>query len=129
MFLFDKRGKDVALANLESAFGNSRTAAEKRRIAVGSYRTFARTMLELFWSPNLSESVKQNIAHVEGIEDSCHKDRRQAVVYLCLHYSNFEWLSQFSAYSVGNVRSSPSDSKIRSLAAFSTVCAAVQDTV
>ena len=102
VFLFDKRGKDVALANLESAFGNSRTAAEKRRIAVGSYRTFARTMLELFWSANLSESVTQNIAHVEGIEDSCHKDRRQAVVYLCLHYSNFEWLSQFSAYSVGN---------------------------
>ena len=91
VFLFDKRGQDVALANLEAAFGNSRTPAEKRRIAVGSYRTFARTMLELFWSPNLSESVTQSIAHFEGIEDSCHKDRRQAVVYLCLHYSNFEW--------------------------------------
>ena len=78
VFLFDKRGKDVALANLESAFGNSRTPAEKRRIAVGSYRTFARTMLELFWSPNLSESVTQSIAHFEGIEDSCHKDRRSS---------------------------------------------------
>jgi KDO2-lipid IV(A) lauroyltransferase len=102
VFLFDKRGKDVALANLDSAFGSSRTPAEKRRIAVGSYRTFARTMLELFWSPNLSESVTQSIAHFEGIEDSCHRDRHQAVVYLCLHYSNFEWLSQLSAYSIGN---------------------------
>jgi Kdo2-lipid IVA lauroyltransferase/acyltransferase len=103
VFVFDKRGKDVALANLDSAFGNSRTPAEKRRIAVASYRTFARTMLELFWSPNLSESVARGIARFEGLElDSCHKDRRQAVVYLCMHYSNFEWLSQFSAYSIGN---------------------------
>ena len=92
-------------------------------------RTFARTMLELFWSSNLSESVARGIARFEGLElDSCHKDRRQAVVYLCMHYSNFEWLSQFSAYSIGN---GPviSGSKIRSLAAFSTVCAPVRDTV
>ena len=92
VFLFDKRGKEVAVANLDAAFGNSRTPAEKRQIAVGSYRTFARTMLELFWSPNLSESVARGIARYEGLElDSCHKDARQAAVYLCLHYSNFEW--------------------------------------
>ncbi len=93
----------MALANLDAAFGDSRTPAEKRRIAVGSYRTFARTMLELFWSPNLSESVARRIARFEGLElDSCHKDPRQAAVYLCLHYSNFEWLSQFGAYTVAN---------------------------
>ena len=34
--------------------------------------------------------------------DSCHKDARQAAVYLCLHYSNFEWLSQFGAYTIAN---------------------------
>ena len=103
VFVFDKRGKGVAMANLDAAFGNSRTPAEKRRIAVGSYRTFARTMLELFWSPNLNESVARGIVRYEGLElDSCHKDWSQAVVYLCLHYSNFEWLSQLSAYSIGN---------------------------
>ena len=105
VFYFDKRGKEVALANLDAAFGNSRTPAEKRRIALGSYRTFARTMLELFWSPNLSESVARGIVRYEGLElDSCHKDTRQAVIYLCLHYSNFEWCSQFCAYAVGNFR-------------------------
>ena len=103
VFAFDKRGREVALANLDSAFGDARTRQEKRRIAVGSYQTFARTMLELFWSPNLSERVARGIVRFEGLEqDSCHADSRQSGVYLCLHYSNFEWLSQFAAYSVAN---------------------------
>jgi Kdo2-lipid IVA lauroyltransferase/acyltransferase len=103
VFAFDKRGKEVALANLNAAFGDSRTPAEKRRIAVGSYRTFARTMLELFWSPNLSEPVARRIARFEGLDlDGCHTDPQQPAVYLCLHYSNFEWLSQFGAYTVAN---------------------------
>ncbi|HEY5769656.1 MAG TPA: hypothetical protein VIS71_07410, partial [Terrimicrobium sp.] len=103
VFFFDKRGKEVALANLDAAFGNARPPEEKRRIAAGSYRTFARTMLELFWSPNLNERVARRIARFEGLElDSCHKDARQAAVYLCLHYSNFEWLSQFGAYTIAN---------------------------
>ncbi len=99
VYFFDKRGREVALANLDAAFGSSRTAPEKHRIARGSYQTFARTMLELFWSPNLSESVARSIAQFKGLElDSCHSDPRQPTVYLCLHYSNFEWLSQFAAY-------------------------------
>jgi KDO2-lipid IV(A) lauroyltransferase len=103
VFAFDKRGREVALANLDSAFGDSRSRKEKRRIAVGSYQTFARTMLELFWSPNLSEPVARGIARFEGRElDSCHTDPRRPVVYFCLHYSNFEWLSQFGAYTLSH---------------------------
>jgi lauroyl/myristoyl acyltransferase len=103
VFAFDKRGREVALANLDAAFGDSRTIREKRRIALGSYQTLARTMLELFWSPNLTESVACRIARFEGLDlDPCHKDPRQAAVYLCLHYSNFEWLSQFGAYTIAN---------------------------
>ena len=102
-YFFDKRGKEVALANLDAVFGSSRTSAEKHRIAEGSYQTFARTMLELFWSPNLSESVARSIAQFKGLElDSCHTDPQQPAVYLCLHYSNFEWLSQFCAYAIAN---------------------------
>lgn len=103
VFAFDRRGREVALANLDVAFGDTRTPAEKRLIAAGSYQTFARTMLELFWSPNLNEAVARRIARFEGLErDSCHTDPRQPAVYLCLHYSNFEWLSQFGAYTVAN---------------------------
>ena len=65
----------------------------------GVIRRSRERMLELFWSPNLTESVARRIARFEGLDlDPCHKDPRQAAVYLCLHYSNFEWLSQFGAY-------------------------------
>ena len=91
VFALDKGGREVALANLDSAFGDSRSRKEERRIAVGSYQTFARTILELFWSPNLSESVTRGITCFEGLElDSCHRDPRQSAVYLCFHYSNSE---------------------------------------
>lgn len=103
VYFFDRRGREVALANLEAAFGDSLTTARKRQIACRSYQTFARTMLELFWSPNLDADSAARIATFEGLEhDPCHHDPQQAVVYLCLHYSNFEWLSQFGAYSIGN---------------------------
>ena len=80
----------MALANLDSAFGDSRTRKEKRRIAVGSYQTFARTMLELFGPLILANLSPAVIHRFEGLElDPCHADPRQSAVYLCLHYSNF----------------------------------------
>jgi lauroyl/myristoyl acyltransferase len=56
------------------------------------------------WSPNLRESVAREIARFEGLElDTCHTDPRQSAVYLCLHFSNFEWLSQFGAYIIAKI--------------------------
>jgi Kdo2-lipid IVA lauroyltransferase/acyltransferase len=103
VYVLDRRGREVALANLDAAFGDRFTPHRKKQIARGSYQTFARTMLELFWSPRLNAGVAARIATFEGLEkDPCHHDPKQAVVYLCLHFSNFEWLSQFAAYSIGN---------------------------
>lgn len=93
-YLVDARGRKVAMANLDAAFGDSFTPARKRRIARGSYQTFARSMLELFWAPNLTKENSDRLVHEEGLAlSSCHKDPSQPVIYVCLHYSNFEWLS------------------------------------
>lgn len=100
---FDPCGRRVAHANLDAAFGDKFSPARKKQIVRGSYQTFARTMLELFWSPNLNREVCDHIATYEGLElDACHFDRSQAVIYLCLHYSNFEWLSQFGTHIMGD---------------------------
>jgi len=97
----DKRGRQVARANLDTAFGDKYTPKEKARIAERSYQTFARTMLELFWAPNLSPERFQQLAVVEGLDHpSGHKEIGKPVIYLCLHYSNFEWMSLISAYIV-----------------------------
>src|SRR5881409_908608 len=52
--LIDRPGRKVGLANLECAFGNSYSPAERRRILRESYQCFAQTMLELIWSPRLN---------------------------------------------------------------------------
>jgi lauroyl/myristoyl acyltransferase len=103
VYLVDSRGRRVAQANLDAAFGDKFTPERKKQIARGSYQTFARTMLELFWSPKLNREVCAKIATYEGLDlDDCHFDKSRPVVYLCLHYSNFEWLSHFGAYMIEN---------------------------
>lgn len=101
---FDWRGRRVAQANLDAAFGDTFSRARKKQIARGSYQTFARTMIELFWSPNLTREFVASILDPVGVDvHPCHGDPNQAVIYLCLHYSNFEWLSQFSPYYISSV--------------------------
>lgn len=102
IYHLDRRNIAVARANLDCVFGESKTPAEKRRIACDAYRTFARTMLELFWAPNLNEKLLRELVVMEGLEDHpCHRDPRRPVIYFCLHYSNFEWLSLMGPYFVG----------------------------
>lgn len=97
----DKRGRAVALANLDAAFGDSFTLRRKREIARDSYRVFARTMLELFWSRNFTEDFAKRMIVCEGLDhDPCHTDDKTAAVYPCLHFSNFEWLGQYCAYAI-----------------------------
>lgn len=87
----DRRGRAVAHANLDAAFGTL-SLAEKNRITRASYRGFARTMLELLWSPNLTPAVFEKIVSVEGPGTTLKPS--QSAIYICLHASNFEWFSQ-----------------------------------
>lgn len=97
----DHRGREVAMANLESAFGDTLSEGERARIARRSYQTFARTMLELFWSPNLNEESLKKIARIEGLDQECFRNPDRPVILLCLHASNFEWLSQAMVPTIG----------------------------
>lgn len=100
-FLLDKRGRNVALANLENVFRGDKTDGEIRRIAKDSYRQFARTMLELFWAPNLRRDNYRKYVDVEGYErvrEVCRDGK--GAIGVCLHYGNFEWLSIISGFEV-----------------------------
>ena len=50
----DRPGRRVALSNLEAAFGDRFSAAERARITRESYQQFAATMIDLFWSPRIN---------------------------------------------------------------------------
>lgn len=99
VYLVDGRGRRVAEANLTCALGDF-PPGERARIVRQSYQGFARTMLELMWAPNLTREVLHKYATVEGL-DGNPAAPDQPTIYLCLHASNFEWLSLALSYEVG----------------------------
>ena len=101
MCRLDRRGRTVAIANIEAAFPGKYSLQEKHKIARASYGTFARTMFELFWAPNLTEDFLSKHVTSEGFEvDTCRKDPNKAAIYACLHFCNFEWLGLAGAYTI-----------------------------
>jgi KDO2-lipid IV(A) lauroyltransferase len=89
-FALDKRGREVSLANIEAALGEAHTPAQRVEIIRKSYQYFARTMVDLFWTPRLNpENVGQYIKH-EGGEIMREIQGRPAVVTLS-HKAGFEW--------------------------------------
>ena len=53
-FHLDSKGRAVALANLQAAFGEERDLAARKVIARRSLQLFGRSFLELFWSARLN---------------------------------------------------------------------------
>ena len=51
----DRQRFQVALSNLDVAFGDRFSAKERRKIARESFQHFGRTMVDLLWSPRLSQ--------------------------------------------------------------------------
>ncbi|MBE2204904.1 MAG: lysophospholipid acyltransferase family protein [Chthoniobacterales bacterium] len=97
----DPRGRAVAHENIEAAFPGKYSPAQKIRIARGSYITFARTMFELFWAPNLNEKFFEEHVIFEGWDgDYVRKDPSRPAIYACFHYGNFEWLALAGSYTI-----------------------------
>src|SRR5256885_2235730 len=67
-FRIDRRGREVALANLAAAFGEGMSEAERQRVACGSYQTFARTMLDLFWAQRINRKNASHFIRLENAE-------------------------------------------------------------
>ena len=90
----DRPGRRVALGNLECAFGATMAPARKRQLVGESYRHFARTMTDLFWSPRLTRenySRYIDVVNLDVVEAEMKKGN--GIVFACCHYSNFEWVA------------------------------------
>ena len=92
--LFDRRGWRVALSNLEAAFGERFSVAERERIARESYQQFAGTMIDLLWSPRITKENFYKLIDFEGLD---HLERTIGIgssyIVVTCHYGNFEWFS------------------------------------
>ncbi|HEY6070772.1 MAG TPA: lysophospholipid acyltransferase family protein [Chthoniobacterales bacterium] len=93
MSILDSHGRKVAISNLEVAFGDRLTPDERERIAKEAYQNFARTMLDLLWSPKLTAENFSQYIELENFEETQRYGPERSILIACYHYSNFEWLS------------------------------------
>lgn len=91
-WLLARRERSVGLANLDLAFGDSKTAAEKRVILRESLFTFALMMLDIFW---FSKDIEQRVARwVEQDASMAPLWQHRATVGITAHLGNWELLGQ-----------------------------------
>lgn len=92
-YRLDRRGRRVALENLRCAFGDQLTPEDRVNAARESYRNFARTMIDLFWSPALVRPENRHWVRVENWDQvrNTFGPGKRGAVFIGLHYGNWEW--------------------------------------
>src|SRR6266478_6406864 len=94
MPIFDRHRYEVALNNLEVAFGDQLSIQKRRKIARESFQHFARTMVDLLWSPRLTPENFSRFIEFENLEEiALGTGPERSIMIACYHYGNFEWLS------------------------------------
>jgi Kdo2-lipid IVA lauroyltransferase/acyltransferase len=90
----DRRRYQVALSNLEVAFGDRFSPQQRRNIIRESFQHFARTMIDLLWSPRLTAKNFSEYIELENFDETARDTGpERSLMIACYHYSNFEWLS------------------------------------
>ena len=90
----DRQRFEVAVDNLRVAFGDQFSADERRKLARESFQYFARTMVDLLWSPRLTQQNFSRYIECQNLEETTRGTRpERSIMIACYHYSNFEWLS------------------------------------
>ncbi len=91
-FKWSAKTRRIAMANLDIAFGNSLTAAEKEAIAKRSYQTLVLAVLDVFWfSRNTDERLRRYV-DLDALYASV-KDIKPAIA-VTGHFGSWEILGQ-----------------------------------
>jgi Kdo2-lipid IVA lauroyltransferase/acyltransferase len=90
-YYLDRRGRRVALANLEAAFGDLYRPAQRKQIARRALAVFARSFLELFWSPRLNRNNSSTYMTMTGSTEARRLSEKGGVILISVHLANFEW--------------------------------------
>ncbi len=92
-FRFARRDRRVALANLDLAFGDSRTATEKLVLVRASFASFARTLFDALWfSRDSDRRLKDWVRIPESVLKRLSNDHPHILV--TAHLGNWEVLGQ-----------------------------------
>ena len=88
-----REDRRVAYANLDIAFGNAKTRAERKRIVMASFRNLASNLIGLCWAPRLTaENVRRYVevdaANWEWFGQA--RSRGKGVILVTPHYGDWE---------------------------------------
>ncbi len=94
------RERRIALTNLDIAFGQTKSATEKRRIACSAFQNFARSFLGLFWSKRLNQTTLDKLIDVDSESlqlVASARARGKGIIFITLHYGEWELLGLSTA--------------------------------
>jgi len=92
-YLFDRRGKAIAAANLHVMFGARMTPTRERALIRRSYRNMARVLANIFWmSRDTLARVHDQVAFAPAVLDALRTHR--PAITVSAHFGNWEILSQ-----------------------------------
>lgn len=102
-FLPSSRHRRVALANLDLAFGGTKTAAERRHIARGSFRNLFLTMVEFTLTPKIRRKGGPHITLVNRKVIETVRARGKGLIFLVSHFGNWEFMAMADPVLLGPV--------------------------
>ncbi|MEM9284187.1 MAG: hypothetical protein AAGA96_20410, partial [Verrucomicrobiota bacterium] len=73
-YLVDRRGRETAIENLTLVFGEEKSKAEIEKLARNSYRSFAQTVVDQFWSSRLNSVNFEDYCKME-LDDRAAAER------------------------------------------------------
>lgn len=88
-FLFARRDRRIATANLELAFGASRTAAERLAIVRESFRVMALVLLDVFWFQRRTAARLRRHVRFDPSYHSHYVPHAPCII-VTAHYGNWE---------------------------------------
>lgn len=94
-YCLDRRGRRIGQANLNLAFGDSKTPAEKKTILKKSFITFTRTLLDVIWFGKKSEQRLKKYVHLDESLNPLFCKKNQ--VCITAHFGNWETIGQMMA--------------------------------
>ncbi len=94
-FLLDRRGRAIGFANIDVAFKETKTSAEKKRILRQSFITMTRTMLDVIWFGTYSKKRLEKYVHLDESWKPLLCEKRH--VCITAHFGNWETVGQMMA--------------------------------
>lgn len=110
-FYLDKKHRDIAIRNLTTAFGDTKTANELYVLAKKAFENLGMNSMEFCRLPYLTEKDLAGYIECEGFDSFKEaRDKGQGVIFLTGHFGNWELMAIFYA-----LRGYPVDIVVRDL--------------